>query len=260
MNLRPCIDIHNGRVKQIVGGTLADAGDCAEENYVAEEDAAYFASLFKRDGLDGGHVILLNPSSSEHYAATRHQAALALSAWPGHLMAGGGVTPENAGSFIDDGAGHVIVTSYVFREGRIDRERLAEMERAVGKERLVLDLSCRKRDGRYIVVTDRWQRFTDTALTAELLSDLAAHCDEFLVHGVDVEGRSAGADEALIALLASFTDIPVTYAGGIRTFDDLDRIREISEGSVDVTIGSALSLYGGTLPYADVLRYFRERA
>ena len=165
MKFRPCIDIHNGKVKQIVGGSLRDSGDQAAENFVSGQDAAFYARLYQQYGLSGGHVILLNPASSEYYGATRAQALGALRAWPGHLQLGGGVTPENAGDFLDAGASHVIVTSYVFRDGRIRREHLERLVRAVGREHLVLDLSCRKKDGSYYIVTDRWQKFTEEKVT-----------------------------------------------------------------------------------------------
>ena len=257
MHLRPCIDIHNGKVKQIVGSSLRDEGNAAIENFTAEHDAGFYADLFRRDGLPGGHIILLNPPSSSYYEATREQAHLALSHFPGGMMIGGGITPENAPVFLEAGASHVIVTSYVFSEGKINYEHLARIADAAGKEHLVLDLSCRAKDGRYYIVTDRWQTFTDTEVTPELLSELSAYCDEYLVHGVDVEGKSAGADEKLLAILASCEDIPVTYAGGIASFSDLDRVKAVTGGRVDVTIGSALSIYGGPLPYEDVLTYFR---
>ena len=258
MRLRPCIDIHNGRVKQIVGGSLRDEGDRASENYIAEQDAAHFASLFRKDGLYGGHVILLNPGTSPYYAATRSQALLALRRFPGGMMVGGGITPDTAKDWLDAGASHVIVTSYVFSGGRISYGNLEKITRAAGRKHLVLDLSCRRRDGRYYIVTDRWQTFTDTEVTPDLLEDLSSCCDEFLVHGVDAEGKSAGADEELIRILSSVHTIPVTYAGGISSFTDLDRIRAISGGAVDVTIGSSLSIYGGPLPYEEVVSYFRR--
>lgn len=155
MEFRPCIDIHNGKVKQIVGGSLIDVGNQAEENFVAEQDAAFFAHLYKEEGLRGGHIILLNAKESEYYEVTKEQAMLALREYPGGLQIGGGITAENAPEFIEAGASHVIVTSYVFRDGRIDYDNLCRIRDAVGKERLVLDLSCRKRDGVYYIVTDR---------------------------------------------------------------------------------------------------------
>ena len=258
MKLRPCIDIHNGRVKQIVGGTLRDEGDRAAENFVSEQDAGYFASLFRKDRLPGGHIILLNPRTSPYYEETRKQAILALKHFPEGMMVGGGVTPDTAGEWLDAGASHVIVTSYVFADGHIVYDHLEKIVRTAGQRHLVLDLSCRKRDGRYYIVTDRWQKFTDTEVTPDLLDDLASYCDEFLVHGVDVEGKSAGADEDLIGILSSVRGFPVTYAGGISSFEDLRRIRAISGDSLDITIGSALSIYGGPLSYKDVVAYFRK--
>ena len=262
MRFRPCIDIHNGKVKQIVGSSLTDAGDQAEENFIAEQDAAFYARMYARDGLTGGHVILLNGVSSPCYEQTKAQALLALGAAPGTLQAGGGITPENAALFLDAGATHVIVTSYVFRDGLIDLEALTRLVRAVGKERLVLDVSCRKKDGAYYVVTNRWQTFSDTQVTEETLLALAGNCDEFLVHAVDVEGKQAGPDEELVQILAGFagrSGVPVTYAGGIGSFADLDVLREAGRDLLDVTIGSALDLFGGPMPYDEVLRRLQGR-
>ena len=253
MKLRPCIDIHNGKVKQIVGGSLRDAGDTAVENFVSEKDAAWYASLFKKDRLAGGHVILLNPVTSPYYEATRAAAFQALSAYPGGLMAGGGITPANAKEYLDAGASHVIVTSYVFSDGRIVYDHLDKIVRTAGQKHLVLDLSCRKRNGRFYVVTNRWQTFTETAVTPRLLNDLAAFCDEFLIHGVDAEGKAAGVDEELIGILSSIKGFPVTYAGGISSLEDIEAIRRISGGALDITIGSALSIYGGPLEYQSLL-------
>lgn len=204
MRFRPCIDIHNGKVKQIVGGSLKDQGDKARENFVSEQDAAFYASLYRDAGLKGGHVILLNSVDSPYYDATRSQALKALAAYPGGLQLGGGVCPENAGEYLEAGASHVIVTSYVFRDGVLSWENLQKMERAVGKERLVLDLSCRKKDGRYYIVTDRWQKFTDVPVTLETIRELGSHCDEFLIHAVDVEGKASGIERELVRLLSGY--------------------------------------------------------
>ena len=182
MKFRPCIDIHNGKVKQIVGGSLKDAGDRAEENFVSCQDAAFYAALYRDRGLTGGHVILLNGSSSPYYEETREQAFLALRTYPLGLQIGGGVCPENAGEYLDAGASHVIVTSYVFKDGRISWENLEKIERETGREHLVLDLSCRKKDGQYFIVTDRWQKFTEVPVTMEIMEELGTHCDEFLIH------------------------------------------------------------------------------
>ena len=249
MRFRPCIDIHNGKVKQIVGGSLTDRRDFAKENFVSEQTADWYAGLYREDGLWGGHVILLNSQDSPYYHATRQQALAALRAYPGGLQAGGGITPENAWEFLDAGASQVIVTSYVFREGRVHEENLRQIYGAVGRERLVLDLSCRKKDGVYYIVTDRWQNFTDVAVTEELLWELSEYCCEFLIHGVDVEGRASGIEEELVRFLGAWQGIPVTYAGGVGSMTDLEKFRKLGRGRLDVTIGSALDLFGGSIPY-----------
>lgn len=253
MKFRPCIDIHNGKVKQIVGGSLKDAGDQAEENFVSEQDAAFFARLYQNKKLSGGHIILLNPPSSEFYEQTKRQALSALRAYPGGLQIGGGITPENAGEYLEAGASHVIVTSYVFKDGKLHYDRLQEMVRAVSKNRLVLDLSCRKREGSYYIVTDRWQKYTDVVLNEETLHKLAGFCDEFLVHAVDVEGKASGIEVELVKLLAKKHPLPVTYAGGVGSFQDLETLRVAGENRVDVTVGSALDLFGGSMKWEDVL-------
>ena len=258
MQFRPCIDIHNGKVKQIVGSSLRDEGDLARENFVSEKGAAHFAELFRRDGLTGGHVILLNARTSPYYEATLDMARQALSAYPGGLQVGGGIRDDNAADFLAYGASHVIVTSFVFSDGKISYENLAKIEQAVGREHLVLDLSCKKRDGRYYICTDRWQKFTDTPLDIELLHKLAAHCDEYLVHGIDVEGKGNGLDPELIRLLAGMEGFPITYAGGIRTASDLERLREAGNGRIHATVGSALDIYGGDLAYADVVNICKK--
>lgn len=253
MEFRPCIDIHNGKVKQIVGSSLQDRGDEAKENFVAEQDAAFFARLYQGMQIRGGHIILLNAMDSPYYPATKKQALAALAAYPGGLQVGGGICPDNAAEFLDAGASHVIVTSYVFREGKIEYDRLEKMKRAVGKERLVLDLSARVRDGRYYIVTDRWQKFTQVSLTEEILDELSEYCDEFLVHAVDVEGKSAGIEKPLAELLGSWGKLPVTYAGGVHSFQDLQTLRNLGRNQVNVTIGSALDLFGGSMKLEEVL-------
>lgn len=253
MRFRPCIDIHNGQVKQIVGGSLRDEGDSAQENFVSEQTAAWYASLYRRDGLSGGHVILLNGTASPWYEATRQQALSALSAYPGGLQLGGGVTPENAEEWLDAGASHVIVTSYVFRDGRIQYENLEKMKKAAGRERLVLDLSCRKRGDSYFIVTDRWQKFTAEKVTPALLDELSQSCSEFLIHAADVEGKAAGIEKDLVFLLGGWKGIPVTYAGGIAEESDLDLVKRLGKDRLDVTIGSALDLFGGCIPYQNVV-------
>lgn len=257
MKFRPCIDIHNGKVKQIIGSSLKDEGDAAKENFVAGHDASWFADLFKRDHLTGGHVILLNSRTSPYYEATRAAAIAALETYPGGLQVGGGIRADNAEEMINAGASHIIVTSYVFYDGKISMEHLKELEDAVGKEHIVLDLSCSRKDGRFYIMTDRWQKYTDTPLDAELMQALASHCDEFLIHAIDVEGKEHGLDEELMDLLVNGVpeNFPVTYAGGIRSFDDIEEIYRKGHGKIDFTIGSALDIYGGALSYQDVVHY-----
>lgn len=253
MHFRPCIDIHNGKVKQIVGGSLKDKQDSARENFVSEQDAAWYARLYREDRLKGGHIIQLNSIDSPYYQATKAQAIAALKAYPGGLQAGGGITAENAEEYLDAGASHIIVTSYVFRDGQISYENLRRIREAVGKERLVLDLSCRRKGGRYYIVTDRWQKFTRVQVTKKVLTELSAWCSEFLVHAVDVEGKASGIEEELAVLLGEWQGIPVTYAGGVGSMEDIFRLRELGKGHLDVTVGSALSLFGGCIPYRDVV-------
>ena len=252
MKFRPCIDIHNGKVKQIVGGSLRDTGDRAEENFVSEQDGAFYASLYKEKGLKGGHIILLNSLDSEYYQATKEQAFLALNAYPGGLQLGGGVNPENAADYLAAGASHVIVTSYVFRDGHISWENLDKMVNAVGREHLVLDLSCRKKGDSYYVVTDRWQKFTEEKVTLELMEKLGGYCDEFLIHAVDVEGKAKGVEVSLAKLLGEYEGHPVTYAGGVGSMEDIRILKKATGGRVDVTVGSALDIFGGSIPFAEL--------
>ena len=249
MKFRPCIDIHNGTVKQIVGGSLRDTGNQAVTNFASEYGAEFYAELYRKDGLKGGHIILLNPATSEYYEATKDQAMKALAAYRGGMQIGGGITAENAKEYIEAGASHVIVTSYVFQNGAIQWENLEKLSEAVGKEHVVLDLSCRKKDGVYYIVTNRWQTFTSVPVSGETLEKLSSYCDEFLVHGVDVEGKASGVERELVRLLAGWNGIPITYAGGIGSLEDLSEFEAECGGKLDFTIGSALDLFGGTIPY-----------
>lgn len=257
MKFRPCIDIHNGHVKQIVGGSLLDTGDHAIDNFVSEKNGDYYAALYHDLHLSGGHAVILNPPDSPYYEADLEQARLALSAYPGSLQIGGGINPKNATDFLDMGASHVIVTSYVFKDGHINYDNLFKMEETVGKDRLVLDLSCRKKDGSYYIVTDRWQRFTDEILDVDLLNELSGHCDEFLIHGVDVEGMTQGIERELVTLLGSWAKKPITYAGGVSTYEDLILLKELGKDRIDVTIGSALDIFGGNLELEMVLQMIK---
>jgi phosphoribosylformimino-5-aminoimidazole carboxamide ribotide isomerase len=273
MEFRPCIDIHHGKVKQLVGSSLRDdeANEQPTVNFVAEQDAAYYATLYKEHQLKGGHVIMLDRSDSPHYPATLAAARKALEAYPGGLQIGGGINPDNAQSFLEAGASHVIVTSYVFQEGQINYQNLEKLRKAVGKEKIVLDLSCRAVGvaalgdpplaaprHRYFIVTDRWQRFTEEEVSAKNLQNLEQYCAEFLIHAVDVEGKAAGIDEKLINILAEYKGVPLTYAGGARDLADLAKLRELTSDRLNVTIGSALDIFGGSLKLADVLEFCQK--
>ena len=254
MKFRPCIDIHNGQVKQIVGGSLRDLGDQANENFVASQDAAFFAKLYEKHNLKGGHIILLNGKDSPYYEATKAQAVSALKAYSGGMQIGGGINDENACEYLEQGAEKIIVTSFVFKNGEISYENLERLLKAVGKENLVLDLSCRKKNGQYYIVTDRWQKYTDVVLNHKSLDYFSKFCSEFLVHAVDVEGKAAGIEEEIAELLGNWGKLPMTYAGGIHTYEDLDKLKLLGKGKVDFTIGSALDLFGGKLEFEKIVK------
>ncbi|MFP7492828.1 phosphoribosylformimino-5-aminoimidazole carboxamide ribotide isomerase [Terribacillus saccharophilus] len=246
MLFRPCIDLHNGQVKQIVGSSISDQHDQVIENFVSVYDSAYYARLFKEKHITGGHVIMLGPGNEE--------AALeALKAYPGGLQIGGGINPENAADYLEAGASHVIVTSYIFHDGMLDEDRLHKIHEAVGKERLVIDLSCTYHEGKWFVATDRWTKRSSFEVNAANLTKLAAFCDEFLIHAVDVEGKRNGIQEKLVSHLANHMPIPATYAGGIRSLDDIDLFRQLTGNRMCYTIGSALDLFGGDISLEAVL-------
>jgi phosphoribosylformimino-5-aminoimidazole carboxamide ribotide isomerase len=248
---RPCIDLHEGKVKQIVGGSLGDDPAALRTNFVSERPARWFAELYRRDDLRGGHVIMLGPGNE---TAARE----ALSAFPGGLQIGGGINPDNARAFLEAGASHVIVTSWIFREGQLDEERLRLLADTVGKKRLALDLSCRRKEADYFVVTDRWQKFTALKVEERTLRELARWCDEFLVHAVDVEGLCRGVDLELVERLGRGSPIPVTYAGGAKSLRDLEDVARAGAGRVDLTIGSALDIFGGSgVRYEDAVAFNR---
>ena len=250
---RPCIDLRGGQVVQIVGGTLNDTGADVHTNFVAQQRAGWFAELYRRDHLTGGHVIALGPGND---AAARE----ALGAWPCGLQYGGGVTIDNAQTWLDAGASHVIVTSWIFSDGHLNRARLNELVAKVGRDRLVLDLSCRKRDGAYYVVTDRWQKFTDLKLSSNTLTQLAGTCAEFLIHAVDVEGLCRGIDSELVAQLAEWSPLRCTYAGGAKSIADLETVQRLGHDRIDLTIGSALDIFGGSGVRYDEAVAFNQRS
>jgi phosphoribosylformimino-5-aminoimidazole carboxamide ribotide isomerase len=252
MKFRPCIDLHQGSVKQIVGGTLNSASRDLVENYVSDKDAAYFAELFKQDGLIGGHVIMLGLGNET-------QALKALHAYPGGLQIGGGITADNASYYLNQGASHVIVTSYVFQEGEVNEKNLERIVKEIGKNRLVLDLSCREKKGAYYVTTNKWQEFTNFEVNTTNLQELSKYCAEFLVHAVDVEGLRQGIDLELVKRLGYWITIPTTYAGGARLISDFDLIAKVGSNKLDLTIGSALDIFGGNLPYRDVVKWQKKQ-
>ena len=252
---RPYIDLHDGRVKQIVGSSLSDSGAGLKTNFETDRSPAWFAELYKKDGIRGGHVIMLGKGNVD-------AAKAALAAYPGGLQVGGGITAENAREYLDAGASHVIVTSWIFPEGKLDRERLELLTRTVGRERLVLDLSCKRVSDpedthpRWKIAINRWQTLIDIEITAETLEDLSRYCDEFLIHAADVEGKQQGMDDELIMFLAEYSPIPCTYAGGAKSLKDLEHCKKISNGKIDLTIGSALDLFGGKgVKYEDCVRF-----
>ena len=264
MRIRPCIDIHGGKVKQVIGSTLRDpaSADLNEakvvENFVSELEACYYANLYRKMELPGGHIILLDRiTDKEAYDKDLEQARKALRAFPGGMHIGGGITADNAEEMLSYGASHIIVTSYVFHDGIIDQERLARLQSAVGKDHIALDLSCRKKsDGEYYVVSNRWQVFTDCRITPETLDQLSKECDEFLIHAADVEGKRGGIDRELASMLGAYSresGFPIVYAGGVRELSELELLAEYSSGYLDVTVGSALDLFGGTLSLEELV-------
>ncbi|MFC7684578.1 phosphoribosylformimino-5-aminoimidazole carboxamide ribotide isomerase [Ureibacillus sp. GCM10028918] len=252
MELRPCIDLHDGKVKQIVGSTLGHQDKFVVENFISDKDAAYYAEMFKKDGLTGGHVIMLG-------AGNEDAAFLALQTYPDGLQIGGGITSENAKKYIDAGATHIIVTSFIFHDGKLDMERLEKLVQEVGKEHIVIDLSCRKRDGKWFVVTDKWTKFSDFEVNEASISDIEQYCDELLIHAVDVEGKRSGMQEELVQDLALWTTIPTTYAGGVSSLEDLEKFRDLTKGRLHVTIGSSLDIFGGDLSYREVVEFCKKK-
>jgi phosphoribosylformimino-5-aminoimidazole carboxamide ribotide isomerase len=255
MKFRPCIDLHNGCVKQIVGSTLSDSSAATlQTNFASSHPSSYYAEMYKRDGLTGGHVIMLGPGNVE-------AASEALAAYPGGLQIGGGISTENSASWLEKGASAVIVTSYVFKDGLIHEDRLRSLVSEVGKEHLVLDLSCRKKGEDYYIVTDRWQNFTEVVVNKESLEYFSTFCCEFLIHAVDVEGKCAGIEEELAAKLGAWTLLPTTYAGGVKNLADMEKILKLGNGKLDATVGSALDIFGGTtMTYDEAVAFHRAHS
>ena len=251
---RPCIDLHQGKVKQIVGSTLSDDPSTLRTNFVSERPGSWFAELYKKDGLRGAHVIMLGTGNE---AAAKET----LAAYTGGLQIGGGISSDNAREWLDAGASHVIVTSWLFPDGQLNWNRLKQLDQAVGKGRVVVDLSCKKTADGYMVMTDRWQKPTGFVIGKDALQRVAEYCDEFLVHAVDVEGMCKGVDLKLVKLLAQWSPIPVTYAGGARSIEDLEAVTNASGGKVDLTIGSALDIFGGSgVKYADAVEFNKKHS
>jgi len=255
MRFRPCIDLHDGRVKQIVGSSLHDNNaELLQTNFVADKSSADYARMYRQDNLTGGHIIKLGPGNDE-------AARKALQAWPGGMQIGGGITLENCVDWLDEGASHIIVTSCVFRNGKVDLVYLEKLVQKVGRERLVLDLSCRRKGNEYYIVTERWQNFTEVAITPENLDFFSRYCDEFLIHAADVEGKCSGIEEALVEFLGKNIMLPTTYAGGVRSLDDLYCIESLGQGQLDATVGSALDIFGGSgLKYKDAVAFNRQKS
>lgn len=258
MKFRPCIDIHNGKVKQIVGSSLkeSDESSYVKENFVSEDGAAYYAELYKKNNLSGGHIILLNKPGTKDYEDDLEQARQAFEVYPGGMQIGGGVNLGNAERMLDLGASHVIVTSAVFKDGKINYDNLKSLSYITGKDRLVLDLSCRLLSDDYYIVTDRWQKFTDEKLALGIMSHLGEYCDEFLVHAVDVEGCASGIERDVVKLLGDCHNTSITYAGGIVNMEDIEELRLLGNGKVDFTVGSALDIFGGKLSFTDIVNIY----
>ena len=252
---RPCIDLHHGCVKQIVGGSLREDGPGLKTNFESKLSSGYYAGLYRRDGLEGGHVIKLGPGNDD-------AAREALAAYPGGLQVGGGISAENAEDWLRAGASHVIVTSWLFDvAGHFLPDHLRRLVAEVGRERIVIDLSCRAVPEKgWVVAMNRWQTLTNLPLTADALAELSESCAEFLVHAADVEGRCEGIDSELVEFLGQRAGIPVTYAGGANTFAALGEVERLSQGRIDLTIGSALDLFGGdAVRYADCVDWNRRK-
>lgn len=251
MNFRPCIDIHNGKVKQIVGSTLKDNSEKVVENFVSDMDSKYYAKMFMSDNLKGGHVIMLGPNNE-------NQALLALNTFKQGFHIGGGINADNADFYLKQGASHVIITSYLFNNGVINIDNLEKIKARIGKKKLVIDLSCKRQKDKYFVVTNRWQTMTEFEINSQNIDWLSNYCDEFLIHAADVEGQCIGIDKELVKKLGQFVKIPTTYAGGVKNYEDIIEVYKLGQNKIDLTIGSALDIFGGKLEYKEVIRIFNS--
>ncbi|KAI8928287.1 hypothetical protein BC831DRAFT_497491 [Entophlyctis helioformis] len=250
---RPCIDLHDGEVKQIVGASLSDSTPSdLRTNFVSSQPPAYYAQLYRTHGLRGAHVIKLGPNNDE-------AARAALAAWPKGMQIGGGISIDNAQLWLDAGADKVIVTSWLFPDAKLSIDRLRLLSETIGRDALVVDLSCKRRvrspqDGpadaaaepEWVVAMNKWQTPTNLVLSAESMAELAQYASEFLVHAADVEGLCQGIDEQLVERLAQWSTIPCTYAGGAKDLGDIELVDRLSQGRVDITYGSALDIFGGS--------------
>lgn len=250
---RPCIDLYEGKVRQIVGSTLSledFATFSTDVLYTApeEKDAAYFANMYKNDNLSGGHIIMLGPGNEE-------EAKKALQAYLYGLQIGGGINIDNAEEYLKAGASKVIISSWLFVNNSLNEKRLIEICKQIGNEKLVFDLSCRQKDDTWFVAINKWQTLTDLEINKENLDKLSQYCSEFLIHAVDVEGKRKGIDEELVEKLGQWVDIPTTYAGGANSIEDLQRVKKLSKGTLDLTIGSALDIFGGNVEYEECVKF-----
>ncbi|WVO21879.1 phosphoribosylformimino-5-aminoimidazole carboxamide ribotide isomerase [Cryptococcus decagattii] len=252
---RPCIDLHQGVVKQIVGGTLdltSQSSAGPTENFVATHPPSYFADLYKTNNLIGGHIIKLGPGNDE-------AAKEAVSTWRDGMQVGGGITEANAQEWLNNGATKVIVTSYLFPNGKFDEDRLKRLADQVGKDKLVVDISCRKRASGWVVAMNGWKTLTDMAVTQESIQLVEQYCSELLIHAADVEGLCQGIDEELVTRLGEWVSIPCTYAGGAKDISDLALVNRLSNGKVDLTFGSSLDIFGGKgVKFTDLVKVDKE--
>ncbi|KAG9232242.1 phosphoribosylformimino-5-aminoimidazole carboxamide ribotide isomeras-like protein [Amylocarpus encephaloides] len=251
---RPCIDLHSGQVKQIVGGTLTTTSADLKTNYVSRLPASHFAKMYQDHGLTGAHVIMLGPGNEE-------VAKEALAEWKGGLQVGGGITDKNARQWIEWGAERVIITSFLFPSGKFSQEHLESVLASLDgdKGKLVIDLSCRKKEDTWFVAMNKWQTITDMEVNEASIKSLEPYCSEFLIHAADNEGLQKGIDEELVGKLSEWCSIPVTYAGGGRNLQDLDHVKTLSGGRVDLTIGSALDIFGGSgVTFQDCVEWNRQ--